>query len=180
MARGARRVSLEEWVRASLFRFLLLLLVWLILAGTTDALGFGVAIALAACALSLWLTRPAEHHLKLLRLPGFTAFFLWQSLLAGWDVARRTLNPALPLHPEILELKVHLPAGAPTWWLMLIITLLPGTLSVRLQHPGRLEVHCLDARQSVATSIRETEQQILRLFGLSDVPILAKEPGETP
>lgn len=180
MARVARGVSLGEWVRASLFRFLLLMLIWLILAGTPEALVFGAFIAAAASALSLWLTPPAQYRLRLGRLPGFIAFFVWQSLLAGWDVARRTLHPALPLHPEILELRIRVPAGAPTWWLMLIITLLPGTLSVRLQHPSRLEVHCLDATQPVADSIHETERRILRLFGLPSVPSLATAPGEAP
>ena len=143
-------------------------------------MAFGAVVATVATALSVWLTPPAVHLLRLERLPRFVFFFLWQSLLAGWDVARRTLHPALPLHPEILEVRVHVPAGAPTWWLMLIITLLPGTLSVRLQHPSRLEVHCLDARQPVADSILETERQILRLFGLPDVPSLAAAPGEAP
>ncbi|AHE97023.1 cation transporter [Thioalkalivibrio paradoxus ARh 1] len=104
--------------------------------------------------------------MRVLRFPGFAAFFLWQSLLAGWDVARRTLDPKLPLQPEILHLPLALPAGAPTWWLMLTISLLPGTLSVRLHQQRVLEVHCLDSRLDVAGSVRETECQIARLYGL--------------
>jgi multicomponent Na+:H+ antiporter subunit E len=49
---------------------------------------------------------------------------------------------------------------------MLVISLLPGTLSVRLHQDRTLEVHCLDSRLDVPGSVRETELQIAQLFGL--------------
>jgi multicomponent Na+:H+ antiporter subunit E len=147
-------------------RWLMLVCVWWVLVTDLQGLGFGLAVAAAAAGVSLWLSPPARHCPRPLRLPAFAGFFLYQSLLAGWDVARRTLHPALPLQPEILHLRLALPVGAPTWWLMLTTTLLPGTLSVRLHRHQVLEVHCLDARQDVRGSVRETERRIARLFGL--------------
>ncbi len=147
-------------------RLVLLLVIWWILSGSTEDWWFGLPLAAAAAALSLWLTPPATYRLRLSRLPRFAGFFLGQSLLAGWDVARRTLSPRLPLRPELLSLPLGLPAGAPTWWLMLTISLLPGTLSVRLDRHRMLEVHCLDAGLDVAGSVQTTERHIARLFGV--------------
>jgi multicomponent Na+:H+ antiporter subunit E len=165
------------WVSAYALRLALLLGVWWILTGSTGDWWFGLPLAVVAAAVSLWLTPPGRFRLRVLRMPAFAAYFLWQSLLAGWDVARRTLSPALPLHPEIVHLPLTLPPGAPTWWLMLIISLLPGTLSVRLHDDRTLEVHCLDSRLDVPGSVRETEEQIAGLFGLDPG---APEVGQQP
>lgn len=166
MATQRHAVGRRAWVAAYALRLGLLLIVWWILSGSTDDWWFGLPLAAIAAAVSLWLTPPAASVLRPLRMPAFAAFFLWQSLLAGWDVALRTLSPALPLRPEILRLPVGLPPGAPTWWLMLTISLLPGTLSVRLHQDRSLEVHCLDASLDVEGSIRELEAHIAGLFGL--------------
>ena len=151
-------------VSAYLLRLGILLAVWWILSGSSSDWWFGLPLAILAAAVSLWLTPPGRFLLRPQHIPGFAAFFLWQSLLAGWDVAKRTLSPALPLHPEILRIPMALPPGAPTWWLMLTISLLPGTLSVRLHRDRILEVHCLDSLLDVAGSVRETETQLARLF----------------
>ena len=166
MTKRPHAVDRLSWISAYALRLALLLVVWWILSGSTGDWWFGLPLAIGAAAVSLWLTPPARFRLRLHRMPFFAGFFLWQSLLAGWDVARRTLSPALPLRPEILYLSVILPPGAPTWWLMLVISLLPGTLSIRLHEDRTLEVHCLDSRLDVSGSVRETELQIARLFGL--------------
>jgi len=147
-------------------RFLLLLLIWWVLSASNEAWWFGIPLALVAASASLWLTPAAHYRMRLRHFPAFSGFFLWQSLLAGWDVSRRTLSPRLPLHPAILQLTLQLPPGAPTWWLMLTISLLPGTLSVRLHGQQILEVHCLDDHLDVVGSVRQTEAHIARLFGL--------------
>ena len=153
-----------DTLRAFSFRALALLLLWWMLSGGEGWL-FGGAASTLAAGLSLRLTPPAHYRLRALRIPRFVAFFLLQSLRAGWDVARRTLHPALPLAPAFLRLAPRLPDGAPSWWLMLVVSLLPGTLSVQRQ--GRsLEIHCLDAGLDVEADVRHAEAQIAQLFGL--------------
>lgn len=167
MTEQRHAVHRSSRVSAYLLRLGILLAAWWILSGSNSDWWFGLPLAIVAAAVSLWLTPPNRFLLRPQHIPGFAAFFLWQSLLAGWDVAKRTLSPALPLHPEILRIPMALPPGAPTWWLMLIITLLPGTLSVRLHQNRILEVHCLDSRLDVTGSLRDTEAQLSRLFGVS-------------
>lgn len=171
MTEQRQAASLSSWVGAYVLRVGILLFVWWILSNSTSDWWFGLPLALVVATVSLWLTPPGRFLLRLQRFPHFAAYFLWQSLLAGWDVARRTLSPSLPLHPEIVRIPMALPPGAPTWWLMLTISLLPGTLSVRLHQSRILEVHCLDSRLDVVGSVRETEEQLARLFAVELRPI---------
>ena len=135
---------------------------WVLTEG--EAWAVGSLLALLIAGISLLHTPPSEHRLAIRRIPGFAVFFLTQSLSAGVDVARRTLDRSLPLHPAMMRVPLRLPAGAPTWWLMLVISLLPGTLSVRLG--GRtLELHCLDEHLDVIADLRRAETEIGRLFG---------------
>lgn len=140
--------------------------VWWTLSEGDGGWGFGLPLALIVAALSLIHTPPARHLPRIHRLPGFVAYFMLQSLRAGWDVARRTVRPDLPLQPALLRLSLRLPAGAPTWWLMNVISLLPGTLSVLLKG-SVLELHCLDVAPTVVTDVREAEVRLARLFGLT-------------
>lgn len=149
---------------AFLIRTVVLAGIWWVLTENRGGWGFGVPAAVAVACLSLLLTPPATHALRVYHLPGFVLFFLVQSLRAGWDVAVRTISPSLPLQPAILSVPLMLPAGAPTWWLMLVVSLLPGTLSTHLN--GRtLELHCLDEGLDVVADIREAERRLALLFG---------------
>lgn len=153
-------------------RSVLLCGLWAVLANG-EGWGFGVPVALGSAWLSLRLAPPSQHRIRLAALPRFAGWFLLQSLRAGWDVARRTLHPALPLNPGMIRLRPALPTGAPTWWLMLVISLLPGTLSVRMAG-GTLELHCLDLEGDVTGDFARTERELLRLFGLDDHRVQAE------
>ncbi|MFN3987569.1 MAG: Na+/H+ antiporter subunit E [Rhodocyclaceae bacterium] len=165
-------------MRAFLARGALLAGLWWVLAGEAEGVGIGLAAALLAAWASLRVAPPARHALRIAALPRFVLFFLLQSLHAGWDVARRTLAPGLPLHPGLIRVPLALPAGAPTWWLMLIVSLLPGTLATRLD--GRvLELHVLDdlpaspdsdPEPAVVAEVRDAEARIAALFGCAIEP----------
>lgn len=153
-------------LRAFAHRLALLMLLWWIL---SDGSGwvFGLAAALPITAFSLRLAPPARRTLRLAALPGFALFFLHQSLRAGWDVARRTLARDMALAPALLRLPTGLPPGAPIWWLMAVVSLLPGTLSARVEGTD-IEIHCLDARLDIAGDVRTASRRIAALFGLPE------------
>ena len=157
-------VGRAAYVGAFGARALLLAGVWWALTEGGEGVAFGIPLALAVAALSLLHAAPATRTPRLHRMPAFAGYFLMQSLRAGWDVARRIVHPRLPLQPAFVRVPLRLPAGAPTWWLMMVITLLPGTLSVHLD--GKLlEVHCLDSGSDVVAGIRRAEDELARLFG---------------
>ena len=151
--------------QAFVVRSVLLCGLWAVL---TEAAGwgFGVPVALVAAWVSLRLAPPAVYPIRLGALPRFVAWFVLQSARAGMDVAWRTLHPALPLCPGLVQHRPSLPAGAPLWWLMLVVSLLPGTLSVRLE-AGMLTLHCLDTAGDLAGELRRAEHELARLFGLA-------------
>ncbi|MFU8877002.1 MAG: Na+/H+ antiporter subunit E [Wenzhouxiangellaceae bacterium] len=125
---------------------------WLIIHGPSGWLP-GLLAATLGGVLAGWLAEGRPHHWNPLRLVGFSGFFVIESMRGGFDVARRTLHPRMPIRPDFLEYHVRLPAGQPETLLISVISLLPGTLSAEF-YPGerRLVVHSLSAtgRQSVA------------------------------
>ena len=146
----------------ALRRTLVLAVLWWAIAGE-PAWTFGVpAVALAAGA-SLWLA-PQRTPFRLLPALGFVAFFLWYSLRAGFDVARRALAPSLPLAPGVVEHRMRLPAGLGRVIFVNTVSLVPGTLSAELAGE-RLHVHALDTRLPVEAQLRNLEARIAAIFG---------------
>jgi len=96
----------------------------------------------------------------------FCGFFLVRSVVAGLDVARRLLSPALPIHPGEITMTCYLPEGSPRWLLANTLSLMPGTLSVLLEDNSLL-LHCLDTNQSVERDVRDCERRIAAVFGLT-------------
>lgn len=120
------------------------------------------------------------HPIGLLR---FVPFFIAQSMAGGIDVARRALDPRLPVAPGFMVYPVRLPPGAARLFLTGTISLLPGTLSVQLlpggredEHGGeeagdgakeaRIRVHLLDSAASSEAKLRRLEERVADLFGV--------------
>lgn len=152
-------------LRAGALRLALLAACWWVLSEGEGSWAFGLPVVIGITLLSLRLHPAADFRINPLQLPPFLIFFLGQSLRAGWDVARRTLHPAMPLQPAIICLPLSLPPGAPTWLLLITLNLLPGTLGVRLdRRRHQLELHCLDARLDIRADVAQAEARLSRLF----------------
>jgi multicomponent Na+:H+ antiporter subunit E len=142
----------------------------------SDGAASGVWFGLFAVVLALGaahITRPTVHRdgaaaprLRWLAIPRFAAFFLGQSLLAGVDVARRTLSPSLPLDPAMRDVHLQLPPGPARVLLVATLSLLPGSLGVDL-HDQQLTLHVLDQRTDIEREVREAERQVGALFGMT-------------
>ncbi|XKH60036.1 Na+/H+ antiporter subunit E [Halomonas sediminis] len=138
---------------------------WVLTLGDASGLGVGVVVAVLVAGLSLRLFPPSGYRLRPLGLLLFSGYFLSRSVVAGLDVARRVLSPALPVNPGEISLILGLPKGSPRWLLANTLSLMPGTLSVLLEG-NRLTLHCLDTTVPVEQDVRETEKQVARVFGL--------------
>jgi multicomponent Na+:H+ antiporter subunit E len=83
-------------------RWLVFLGTWFVLYGPDlAALPVGVGAAVAATWTSLRLLPPGSFHPQLGSLFVLALRFVWQSVVAGIDVARRALEPRLPLRPGV-------------------------------------------------------------------------------
>ncbi len=137
---------------------------WVVLIGVGLAdLAAGVVAATAATWASLRLAPPGAGRVRFSALPGFTLRFLWQSVIAGWDVARRAFDPRLPLQPGFVRFPVRLPRGQARNAFASYTSLLPGTVPAEDDGESLL-YHCLDVRQPVAAQLAAEETAFARAF----------------
>ncbi|MGM0593086.1 MAG: Na+/H+ antiporter subunit E [Pseudomonadota bacterium] len=152
---------------ALLWRGLLLWLLWWLLAEGGGGQGFAVATALLAALLSLPLLPPVGGCWSWRRVVGllrFVPFFIYNSLLGGWDVARRALHPRLPLAPRTLRYPMRLPPGWPRVIFLNTISLMPGTLAVKMEG-AVATIHLLDGSGDPLPALRRVERRVAALFG---------------
>jgi hypothetical protein len=87
--------------------------------------------------------------------------FLLQSVIGGLDVARRALDPRLPLRPGLVAYPVHFPPGMTRNVFTTLTSLLPGTVPTG-EDNGQLVYHCLDVNQPVASQLAAEEAALSR------------------
>lgn len=160
MTVSGRGQALVSWVARGVGYFAL----WTVLIGfdPTDLL-VGLAAAAAATWASLHLLPPGEFRLRLAGLPRYGLRFLWQSVVAGVNVARQAFAPRLSLRPGLVAYSPHYPRGARRNAFASLTTVLPGTLVV-CDEPGRLIYHCLDDRQPLVEQLAAEEDALSRVL----------------
>lgn len=82
--------------------------------------------------------------------------FLWEMIKANFDVAKRVVNPSLPINPGIVEIKTELKSDQAKLFLANSITLTPGTLTVDIIN-DIFYVHWID----VTTEDPEEQKKII-------------------
>jgi multicomponent Na+:H+ antiporter subunit E len=152
---GSRRAALERGAG-----FVALWVVLMPSAKPGDLVVGGLA-AVAATWVSLQLRPPAAGRLRFSALVGLMPHYVWESVRGGVDVARRALDPRLPLNPGIVECPLDLPQGLARNTFASITSLLPGTVACGDQRDG-LVYHCLDVDSPVVEQLREEERLLAR------------------
>jgi len=143
----------------ALVRALLYFGLWIVIdqSAKPGNLVFGVLAAAGATWASLRLLPPAAGRVRLGVLLTLLPRFLWQSLVAGVDVARRAFAPRLPLSPGFVDYPVRLPRGSARNAFELISSLMPGSVPTA-ETDEKIEFHCLDTRQPVVEQLAAEEQ----------------------
>ena len=168
-------------------RFMLLFGFWLLLLEPESlaraAIGVdwtvGVLAGLGAALLSLRLLPPAPGVPRPWPLLRLLLRFLFQSLVAGLDVARRALDPRLPVDPGLLQQPTALPPGTARALFGALTSQVPGTLAVGSMvdpdAPDRLLYHCLDRGQDATRGLAADEALLLRVMGRGDATAARRE-----
>jgi len=140
--------------------------IWLVLigAGPVDAIVGALTASLAARA-SLRLLPPGAGRLRPGAAAAFVLRLLGHSIAAGSDVARRALDPRLPLRPGFVSHALRLPQGPARDAFCALTSLLPGTVPSGTDARGVLLVHCLDVDQPVAQQLAADEARVARVLG---------------
>lgn len=139
---------------------------WLILFGFGAAnLLVGALAAVASTWTSLHLLPPGQWSLRPVALIRLLLRFPLQSVAAGIDVARRALDPRMPLQPGFVIYRSRLPSGPAQSAFCTMISLLPGTLPSGSDDDSGLVIHCLDIGQPVAEQLAAEEALFVRALG---------------
>jgi multicomponent Na+:H+ antiporter subunit E len=155
-------------IRSFAVRIFLFTTLWLVLTeGRFGNLPLAAMIVLVATGASLILSPRPSWRWRLRGLVRFAPFFFMQSVLGGVDVAKRALQPGSRLAPAMIEHRLQLPEGAPRWFFVAVLGLLPGTLSAEL-NGERLIVHLLDRGSGSRDTLRALEVRVADLFGVTD------------
>lgn len=108
-----------------------------------------------------------RQHRRALRAAGllrFVPFFLWESLRGGVDVARRALDPRMPLAPSLFEYPLRLSDARERVLLASVLSLVPGTASAELGKDC-IRLHVLDVRLPIERIVGDAEAAVAGLFG---------------
>lgn len=144
----------------ALVRGALFLVFWSALIGlSVSSLIVGIVAAAGATWASLRLLPPGSERVRLLPLVALLPRFLWQSLLAGWEVARYAFAPRLALRPGFVAYPSAHPPGRLRNTFATIASLLPGTLPCG-ESRGEILFHCLDVEQPILEQLAEEERAL--------------------
>jgi multicomponent Na+:H+ antiporter subunit E len=131
-------------LRPFLVRIILFAALWLVLSGGLTSDPWVVLfVVIAATVTATWLWPIDGIRVDAMAAIRFVPYFLYQSILGGWDVARRAMQPSMPIDPGVIEYTPSSPSMQVRTLLVGTISLLPGTASVYLAG-DRLCVHVLD------------------------------------
>jgi len=153
------------------------LLVWIALIGwKPEDLAAGIPTAAAATWLSRILLPPRPHagRISFLALPRLAGHFLLQSVVAGFDVARRAFDPRMPLQPGFVPYPLSFPPGSARNVFASWTSLMPGTVPVA-DDGEVLLYHCLDVGQPIARQLGVEEALLAPL--LTPLPEGARSDG---
>jgi multicomponent Na+:H+ antiporter subunit E len=144
---------------SALWRGIAFFLLWMLLMQSLkpDDLVVGLVSCVGATWTSLRLLPPASGGLRFGRLLALLPHFVWESVLAGIDVARRALHPRMPLSPGFVTCQLSFPPGFARNTFATITSLLPGSVPAD-EAEGALVYHCLDDTSPVVEQLLKEER----------------------
>jgi len=156
-----RGSNADRRIRATIGRAVWFLIFWLALAGADPAdLVAAAASVFLATSMSMILLPPGGSRRSPVAITRLALRFLSQSVIGGVDVARRALDPRLPLRPGFVTYPVRFPPGMERNTFTSLTSLLPGTVPAGEDKAG-LVYHCLDVDQPVVAQLTAEEEALL-------------------
>jgi len=146
---------------------------WVVLSGYFDAmfLSMGIICSILVALFShdlLFKDRGNKSHIGRTRIfLRFIPYIFWlliQIFKSNIDVARRVLNPRMPISPEIIKFKSELKSDLALTTLATSITLTPGTLTIDIID-DYFYVHCLSIESGEDLLKGDFERQMEHVFG---------------
>jgi len=140
---------------------------WLLLSGYFQTLL--IALGVASCALVVAIAHRMEvvdhegHPIHLgLRALGYWAWLLLEIVKANIDVARRIVDPKLPISPTLFHTRATQPSELGRVIFANSITLTPGTVSIDFEG-DRILVHALTRETAESLDSGDMDRRVTRL-----------------
>ena len=127
--------------------------------------GLGAAGLAAWASLRLMPPDPTDGRVRWWSAAVLLAHFAKVSVLAGLDVARRTLAPRLRLAPGFVHYRPRLPPSDARSLFQAMTSQMPGTVPSGPTPPDSIAYHCLDASSPVADQLAQEEQRLIEALG---------------
>lgn len=124
----------------------------------------GAAAIVAATWTSLHLLPPGSARVSLVALAHLALRLACVSVIAGADLARRALDPRLPLRPGFVRYPVRFRPGPARNAFTTLTSLLPGAVPAG-EERGQILYHCLDIDQPVVSQLTAEEAALTRALG---------------
>jgi len=146
---------------------LVLFATWLLLSGFFEPLllTFGVA----SCLLVVWIAHRMDvvdregHPIHLgIRIVGYWIWLIGEIIKANIDVARRIVDPKLPIQPNVFWTKVSQKSELGQVIYANSITLTPGTISMRVTD-GSILVHALTTESAAGVEQGDMDRRVTAL-----------------
>jgi multicomponent Na+:H+ antiporter subunit E len=127
------------------------------------------AVGLLAAAWATWISVSllpvCNRQFSPIGLVRFAVRLPWQALVAGADVARRALDPRMPLQPGLITYATRVESGPGRDAFRALMSLQPGTLPVSVGESDAMLIHCLDTSQPVAAQLAAEEALFAQIAG---------------
>ena len=136
---------------------------WVLTNGDPSSWWIGLPAVILSAIVSIRLLPP--ERIVFLRLLAFIPLFLIYSFKGALDVALRVFDPRLSISPDMVKYSLILPHGLPRVFMVNLVNLIPGTLTVQLKE-NVLTIHIMDIRDDFKTELIALEKQVAGIFGL--------------
>lgn len=160
---------MKKFISLSLVMFI----IWIAMAGIDlQEIILGAVVSLV---LSFLVSSYVNISFSLKTIPGIVLFVLLyipllfvELIKANLDVAKRVLNPKLPINPRIVKVPTKVKSDVGKLILANSITLTPGTISIDADE-DHIYVHCIDkkgvSKEEEAKAISSNFEKVLgRIF----------------
>lgn len=141
---------------------------WMVIAGgrSADVIpGLGAAALAAWASLRLMPPDSGGGRIRWWSAVVLLAHFAKVSVLAGLDVARRTLAPRLRLAPGFVHYRPQMPPSDARSLFLAMTSQMPGTVPSGPTPPDAIAYHCLDASQPIAADLAAEESRLIEALG---------------
>ena len=158
---------MKTTLRRTLSLFIMLFLTWLLWSGFYTSLllalgGLSCLFVVALCRRMAIIDPEGHPNHLLFGLIAYIPWLAWETIKANIDIARRIIQPSLPIAPRMIRVKASQKTHLGQVIYANSITLTPGTVSVEVEE-GEILVHALTEEAAADLLTGSMDRRVTRM-----------------